>query len=111
MLFYETISKKTKSKYIKTKRCLPPCISRLVMMSFVMYSGGDDGQLFNLNFDQVDEAVASTYGDVFGLTHRLSFQKSRQLFASVGNTMKKMYPDRNFDTPGIVSVYCFVCRS
>ena len=111
MMFYETISKKTKSKYIKTKRCLPPCISRLVMMSFVMYSGGDDGQLFNLNFDQVDEAVASTYGDVFGLTHRLSFQKSRQLFASVGNTMKKMYPDRNFDTPGIVSVYCFVCRS
>ena len=104
MLFYETISKKPKSKYIKTQRCLPPCISRLVMISFAMYSGGDDGQLFNLNFDQVDEAVASTYGDVFGLTHRLSFQKSRQLFASIGNTMKKMYPDQNFDAPGMVSV-------
>jgi len=71
------------------------------MMAFVMYSGGDDGELLDLNFDQVDEAVASTYGDVFGLTHRLSFQKSRQLYACVGNTMKNKYPEKNFDAPGV----------
>ena len=100
-LFYETISMKTKSKYIKTLRCLPPCTTRRVMVALVLYSGGIDGELFDLNFDQVDDAVANTYADVFQLTHRFCFQHSRQLYACIANTMKKKYPNHNYDFPWI----------
>ena len=102
-IFYETISMKTRSKFIKTLRCLPPCTTRRVMVALVLYSGGADGELFDLNFDQVDDAVANTYSDVFGLTHRLCFQKSRQMYACIANHMKKKNPDHNYDCPGLVS--------
>jgi hypothetical protein len=73
------------------------------MVALVLYSGGIDGELFDLNFDQVDDAVANTYADVFQLTHRFCFQHSRQLYACIANTMKKKYPNHNYDSPGLVS--------
>ena len=103
-IFYETMSMKTKSKHVKTPRCLPPCVVRRVMIALVLYSGGDDGELFDLNFDQLDEGVGKTYADVFGLTHQLGFQLSRQLYACIANTLSKRHPNRNYEHPGLVSL-------
>ena len=102
-IFYETISMKARTKYIKTPRCLPPCVARRVMIALVLYSGGDDGELFDLDYDLLDEGVGKTYADIFGLTHQLGFQLSRQLYACIANTLSKRHPDRNYDYPGLVS--------
>ena len=50
-----------------------------------------------------DEENIHAYSDVFGLTHRLCFQKSRQMYACIANHMKKKNPDHNYDCPGLVS--------
>jgi hypothetical protein len=101
-MYYETVSHKVKSKHIKTRHCLPPCVSRVLLLSLCMLPGGENQRLFPKEEGDVSELVAKLWGRVFGIPRPVGFRASRQLFAAVANSMQRANPRLNFENPGKV---------
>lgn len=102
-LFYDTLSKKVKSKHVKTGHCLPPCVSRVLFLALCILPPGDNLALFDKDPTSILGLVATVWGIVFQIPRPVPTSVMRQLFAAVANSMNRANPLLNFKNPGKVS--------
>jgi superfamily II DNA helicase RecQ len=102
-MFYETVSNKQKSEHVKTRHCLPPCMSRVFILAICMLPPGDGLALFHKDPESIIEIVNNVWGRVYKIPRPVLTSDMRQLFAAIANSMNRVNPSLNLEDPGKVS--------